>query len=55
MRQPVKSLAPGKPRRTPWKVYVEVTQGRVRSSGRRLRGRDHSRQIKRKLRAGRAR
>lgn len=55
VRRLVESYVADKPHRTPWEVYSVVTGGDVAASGRRMRGRDHSRLIKAKLRADRAR
>jgi len=55
VRRLVESYVADKPHRSPWEVYCAVTGGDVPASGRRMRGRDHSRLIKAKLRAGRPR
>lgn len=55
VRRLVESYVANRPHRTPWEVFMQVTGGGIPGSGRRLRGRDHSRLIKEKLRAGRAR
>lgn len=55
VRRLVESYVADKPHRSPWELYRMVTGGDVPGSGRRMRGRDHSRLIKAKLRADRAR